>query len=137
MITVWPAVDVTKNGSIEDLPASIKAPFNEVLLAIRAVDSVRDQTQAEIAAKAAVEKKKQEAKLAKEKQLKDDKLAKERIQLVDLAQNLAVHPYSAALVEPLVRPSFESVQTRQAALDASRRRPLPGLGNPRAPGGVQ
>jgi hypothetical protein len=67
----------------------------------------------------------------------DDKLAKERIQLVDLAQNLAVHPYSAALVEPLVRPSFESVQTRQAALDASRRRPLPGLGNPRAPGGVQ
>ena len=67
----------------------------------------------------------------------DDKLAKERIQLVDLAQNLAVHPYSAALVEPLVRPSFESVQTRQAALDASRRRPLPGLGNPRTPGGVQ
>lgn len=67
----------------------------------------------------------------------DDKLAKERIQLVDLAQNLAVHPYSAALVEPLVRPSFESVQSRQAALDASRRRPLPGLGNPRAPGGVQ
>ncbi len=67
----------------------------------------------------------------------DDRLTKERIQLVDLAQNLAVHPYSAALVEPLVRPSFEDVQTRQAALDASRRRPLPGLGNPRAPGGVQ
>ena len=58
----------------------------------------------------------------------DDKLTKERIQLVDLAQNLAVHPYSAALVEPLVRPAFQDVQVRQAALDKSRRRPLPGLG---------
>lgn len=65
----------------------------------------------------------------------DDKLTKERIQLVDLAQNLAVHPYSAALVEPLVRPAFQDVQTRQVALDASRRRPLPGLGGARAPGG--
>ena len=77
MITVWPAVDATKNGSIEDLPASIKAPFNDVLLAIRALNTVRDQAKVEVATKAAVEKKKQEAKAAKEKQLQDERTAKE------------------------------------------------------------
>ena len=67
----------------------------------------------------------------------DDKLTKERIQLVDLAQNLAVHPLSAGLVQPLVAPAFEDVTRRQAALDATRRRPLPGLGGAQAPGGMQ
>jgi hypothetical protein len=33
-----------------------------------------------------------------------DRLAKERIQLIDLAQNLAVHPESVPLVAPLVEP---------------------------------
>jgi hypothetical protein len=33
-----------------------------------------------------------------------DRMAKERIQLIDLAQNLAVHPESVPLVAPLVEP---------------------------------
>ena len=32
------------------------------------------------------------------------------IQLIDLAQNIAVHPESAPLIEPLIRPAFEEVK---------------------------
>ena len=39
-----------------------------------------------------------------------DREMKERIQLVDVAQNLAVHPLSAPLIEPLVRPALEEVR---------------------------
>ena len=77
MITGWPAVDTTKNGPIEDLPASIKSAFNDVLLAIRAVNDVRAQAAAEVARKAAVEKKRLEAKAAMEKKLQDERTAKE------------------------------------------------------------
>lgn len=48
---------------------------------------------------------------------KSDQLMKERIQLIDLAQNIAVHPESAALVEPLVRPAFDAVKAKQDKLD--------------------
>lgn len=42
---------------------------------------------------------------------KDDRLSKERIQLIDLAQNLAVHPESAGLVAPLIRPALSELAT--------------------------
>jgi hypothetical protein len=38
-----------------------------------------------------------------------DRLAKERIQLIDLAQNLAVHPESVELVAPLVEPVLQEM----------------------------
>lgn len=40
---------------------------------------------------------------------REDRLSKERIQLVDLAQNLAVHPESAGLVAPLIRPALNEL----------------------------
>jgi hypothetical protein len=43
-------------------------------------------------------------------------LMSERIQLVDVAQNLAVHPESAPLVAPLVQPAWENVKAREAEL---------------------
>lgn len=38
-----------------------------------------------------------------------DRISKERIQLIDLAQNLAVHPESAGLVRPLVAPAMQDL----------------------------
>jgi hypothetical protein len=38
-----------------------------------------------------------------------DRLSKERIQLIDLAQNIAVHPESAPLIEPLVEPALQEL----------------------------
>jgi len=38
-----------------------------------------------------------------------DRLSKERIQLIDLAQNIAVHPESAPLIEPLVQPALQEL----------------------------
>ena len=38
-----------------------------------------------------------------------ERLSKERIQLIDLAQNIAVHPESAALIEPLVQPALQEL----------------------------
>lgn len=50
---------------------------------------------------------------------KSDQLMQERIQLIDVAQNIAVHPESAALIEPLVRPAFENVKKKQDDLDGT------------------
>lgn len=49
------------------------------------------------------------------------------IQLIDLAQNIAVHPESAPLIEPLIRPAFEEVK-RQT--DEQRQESGLGAGNP-------
>lgn len=38
-----------------------------------------------------------------------ERLSKERIQLIDLAQNVAVHPESAALIEPLIQPALQEL----------------------------
>ena len=46
-----------------------------------------------------------------------DRLSKERIQLIDVAQNLAVHPESAGLVEPLLEPAFKEVNDAQEAAE--------------------
>jgi hypothetical protein len=51
----------------------------------------------------------------------DEMLSRERIQLVDLAQNLAVHPDSAQLVQPLLQPALQHVLGRQNEQDAMRR----------------
>jgi hypothetical protein len=40
-----------------------------------------------------------------------DRLSKERIQLIDLAQNIAVHPESADLVQPLIEPALQELNT--------------------------
>ncbi len=53
------------------------------------------------------------------KMKKASELSSERIQLIDVAQNVAVHPESAALIEPLVRPAFEAVKKKQDELDGS------------------
>lgn len=41
-------------------------------------------------------------------------LLEERIQLIDVAQNLAVHPESAHLVAPLVQPAWDDLRRREA-----------------------
>lgn len=43
----------------------------------------------------------------------DDRLFKERMNIVDTAQNLAVHPESAHLIEPLLRPAAEDLARHQ------------------------
>jgi len=45
-----------------------------------------------------------------------DREAKERMQLIDVAERLAVHPYSAGLVQPLIRPTIESIAAQQLGL---------------------
>lgn len=50
----------------------------------------------------------------------DAQLMQERMQLIDVAQNLAVHPESAELVKPLIKPAFDDVVLRQRKSDASR-----------------
>ena len=42
-----------------------------------------------------------------------DRAQKERMNLIDLAQNVAVHPYSAELVAPLVQPALEEINQQE------------------------
>lgn len=42
-----------------------------------------------------------------------DREAKERMQLIDVAERLAVHPYSAGLVQPLIRPTIENIAAQR------------------------
>jgi hypothetical protein len=42
-----------------------------------------------------------------------DRASKERIQLIDLAQNLAVHPESAPLVAPLIEPALQEIEDQE------------------------
>jgi hypothetical protein len=62
-----------------------------------------------------------------------DRLSRERIQLIDLAQNLAVHPQSAGLVQPLVGPAMQDIVNQQNKEQLSQQRPIPspGSGGPR------
>lgn len=55
-----------------------------------------------------------------------DGITKEKMNLIDVAQNLSVHPESAHLVAPLIRPAFEDVQ-RQEREEKQRRGLLPNL----------
>ena len=60
----------------------------------------------------------------------DESIARERLQLIDLAQNLAVHPESAPVVAPLVKPAFDAVTQREMEERVKRNKmpPMPGLG---------
>jgi hypothetical protein len=58
-----------------------------------------------------------------------DRVSRERIQLVDLAQNLAVHPMSAGLVEPLIQPTVQDIN-REEQIGMGGVRPA------QSPGGV-
>jgi hypothetical protein len=42
-----------------------------------------------------------------------DRVSRERLQLVDLAQNLSVHPQSAGLVSPLIQPAMEDIDRQE------------------------
>ena len=56
-----------------------------------------------------------------------DRIARERIQLVDLAQNLAVHPMSAGLVEPLIQPTVQDInREEQIGMQGMKPRQAPG-----------
>ena len=65
-----------------------------------------------------------------ERQLQEksaDRIARERIQLVDLAQNLAVHPMSAGLVEPLIQPTVQDInREEQIGMQGFSPRQIPG-----------
>ena len=65
-----------------------------------------------------------------ERQLQEksaDRIARERIQLVDLAQNLAVHPMSAGLVEPLIQPTVQDInREEQIGMQGFNPRQIPG-----------
>jgi hypothetical protein len=43
----------------------------------------------------------------------EDRASRERIQLIDLAQNVAVHPYSAGLINPLIEPAMKNIQEEE------------------------
>lgn len=49
-----------------------------------------------------------------------ERVSRERIQMIDLAQNLAVHPESMGVVEPLFQPAMEDIQR-----DALEQRGIP------------
>jgi hypothetical protein len=57
-----------------------------------------------------------------------DRASRERIQLIDLAQNLAVHPYSAEVVNPLIAPAMQDIGREEQAAQS-------GLMPPPGPGG--
>ena len=42
-----------------------------------------------------------------------DRASKERVQLIDLAQNLSVHPESAGLVDPLIQPAMQDIDRQE------------------------
>ena len=42
-----------------------------------------------------------------------DRVSRERLQLVDLAQNLSVHPESAGLIEPLIQPAMQDIDRQE------------------------
>ena len=55
-----------------------------------------------------------------------DRASKERVQLIDLAQNLAVHPESASLIDPLIQPAMEDIDRRdQEQMMAPQMPPMP------------
>jgi hypothetical protein len=42
-----------------------------------------------------------------------DRTSRERLQLIDLAQNLTVHPESAGLVSPLIEPAMQEIDRQE------------------------
>lgn len=93
-----------------------------------ALDQQKTQTTTQIdQAKLGLQKDKVDSdKQHNEAQLADDRQArlfKERIDLVDAAQNIAVHPMSAGLVEPLIRPAMQDLEANQQSSGLVGNRP--------------
>jgi len=51
----------------------------------------------------------------------EERISQERIQLIDIAQNLAVHPETEGLVAPLIQPALQNVMRQQESQDELRR----------------
>jgi hypothetical protein len=51
-------------------------------------------------------------------QKKLDREARERIELINVAERLAVHPYSAGLVQPLIKPTIDKIAAQELGLGA-------------------
>jgi len=55
-----------------------------------------------------------------------DRASRERVQLIDLAQNIAVHPESAGLISPLIEPAMQDIQEQeQQQFEAPQMPPMP------------
>jgi len=55
----------------------------------------------------------------------EQRITDERIQLINLAQNLAVHPESAQLISPLVTPAMQDIVRQQVQAEATRKGLVP------------
>ena len=55
----------------------------------------------------------------------EERITNERIQLIDLAQNLAVHPESAMLIQPLIEPTMQDIVRQQMQAEATRKGLVP------------
>jgi hypothetical protein len=61
-------------------------------------------------------------------------LLEERLQLIDVAQNLAVHPESGHMVEPLLQPAWNDLKQREAEQKAHKGLGAAATGLPEEPG---
>lgn len=123
-----------QRADADTLRAQTDAKKADAEIALKAqgqqIDAQDKQQKNEIdAAKAVAQKNIDEADdLSKEEQ----RLSNERIQLIDIGQNLVVHPESAPLVSPLIQPALQNVSQRQDEIDARKRARNAGV----IPGGV-
>ena len=65
----------------------------------------------------------------------EQRLSEERIQLIDIGQNLVVHPESAPLVTPLIQPALQNVSERQNEIESRKRAQNAGVIPPGVGGG--
>ena len=99
--------------------AQSKAQKNQADSALGAAKQQADQQtgEAELKLKASDQMIKAGMKGREIDQTGEKDLTAENVQLIDVAQNLAVHPESAHLVAPLIEPAFRDVQRRRAQLE--------------------
>jgi len=88
---------VTMDAQTRAMMAQQKAHYDQARIQIEAMKAAGqlEKDQKDIGSKAA------------------DRAAKERMNLIDLAQNIAVHPYSADLVAPLIEPALEEIDRQE------------------------
>lgn len=88
---------VTLDAQTRAMTAQQKAAFDQAKVQIEAIKAQGqlEKDQKDIGSKAA------------------DRASKERMNLIDLAQNLAVHPYSADLVAPLIEPALQEIDKQE------------------------
>jgi hypothetical protein len=91
------AQSATMDAQTRAMTAQAKAQFDQAKIQIEAMKAAGqlEKDQKDIGSKAA------------------DRASKERMNLIDLAQNIAVHPYSADLVAPLIEPALEEIDRQE------------------------